>query len=649
MRFPAYPKYKDTGVQWLGEVPSHWRIDRFKWSTSECRNGIWGSEAQGDENDIPCIRVADFDRNQLKVSDEIPTIRSVSTSERQGRIVQSGDLLLEKSGGGESQPVGFVALYGGVVDAVCSNFVARMTLSQDQDASYWRYVHHAAYSVRLNTRSIKQTSGIQNLDQQQYLDELAPFPSHDEQQAIANFLDHETAKIDVLVAEQQRLIDLLKEKRQAVISQAVTKGLDLDVPMKPSGIPWLGDIPEHWEVVQSRRLFSVRKEKAIDSARQVTASQKYGIIYQDDFIAREGRQVVKTILGAHTLCRVKPNDFVISLRSFQGGIEWSQIEGAITFHYVVLTPIKFVYEPYFAHLFKSIVYIHALRSTTNLIRDGQDLRFSHFIQVDLPIVPEDEQKAIASFLNERVSHIDSLCEEAERTISLLQERRTALISAAVTGKIDVRNATPENASVSKPKPYTPGFARQLLAGEILYRFHNHPTMGRVKLQKLLHLCEYHGQLEEVKASYRRDAAGPFDNKLMIGVASGLKKQKWFESVRKDGRTVYAPMEKAGQHQKYLSRWEKQMTRIEEILTLLGQAKTQQCEIVSTLYAAWNDLLIEGKSPSDVEIIREASDPIRWHKNKAKIPSEKWSSAISWMREKDIVPQGFGIHTKRGNA
>jgi len=201
---------------------------------------------------------------------------------------------------------------------------------------------------------------------------------------------------------------------------------------KPSGVEWLGEVPEHWGVMQSRRMFRVRNERARESDRQVTASQKYGILYQTDFVELEGRRVVETIMGTEILRRIERNDFVISLRSFQGGIEWCQIEGSVTFHYVVLTPVKDVFEPFFAHLFKSIAYIQALRSTTNLIRDGQDLRFSHFVQVDLPVIPIVEQRAIASFLNRETAKIDSLVGEQRRLIELLKEKRQAVISHAVT-------------------------------------------------------------------------------------------------------------------------------------------------------------------------------------------------------------------------
>jgi type I restriction enzyme S subunit len=177
-----------------------------------------------------------------------PTIRNVSTRERGGRLLTSGNLLLEKSGGGEGQPVGCVALYDCDACAVCSNFVARMELRAGMVPSFWRYVHAAAYFVRLTTRSVNQTSGIQNLDQDRYFNERVAFPSVEEQSAIASFLDRETDKIDALIAEQERLVALLKEKRQALISHAVTKGLDPNAPMKGSGVEWLGQVPAHWDI-----------------------------------------------------------------------------------------------------------------------------------------------------------------------------------------------------------------------------------------------------------------------------------------------------------------------------------------------------------------------------------------------------------------
>ena len=221
-----YQAYKDSRVDWLGEVPEHWALDRIKRSTIGCKNGVWGDEAKEDDNDIPCVRVADFDRQRLRVELSDPTIRNVTQNERTGRVLRRGDLLLEKSGGGELQPVGCVVLYDDR-QAVCSNFVARMLIAPGMSSSFWRYFHAAAYAVRLNTRSIKQTTGIQNLDQQQYFDERAVFHPSDEQIQIATFLDHADQRIRRYIRAKQQLIALLEEQKQAIIHQAVTGQIDV--------------------------------------------------------------------------------------------------------------------------------------------------------------------------------------------------------------------------------------------------------------------------------------------------------------------------------------------------------------------------------------------------------------------------------------
>ncbi len=201
---------------------------------------------------------------------------------------------------------------------------------------------------------------------------------------------------------------------------------------KDSAVPWIGLVPEHWVISQSRRLFALRYERAVATDKQLTASQEHGVIYQDDFIRLEGRRVVEVIKGADILKHVEPNDFVISMRSFQGGIEWSRHRGCISSAYVMLVPGKLIHAPFFAYLLKSKSYIQALQTTTNLVRDGQALRYDNFAQVPLPVVPIDEQTDIAAFLDHETIKIDALVAEQERLIELLKEKRQAVISHAVT-------------------------------------------------------------------------------------------------------------------------------------------------------------------------------------------------------------------------
>ena len=209
------------------------------------------------------------------------------------------------------------------------------------------------------------------------------------------------------------------------------------------------------------------------------------------------------------------------------------------------------------------------------------------------------------------------------------------------------------AAVSPAKPerkeYSFGFARQLIAAEILWNCHDEPTMGRVKLQKLIHLCEYHAQIQEIQGHYIRKAAGPFDHKMMFGVVDGLKRQKWFADVKSDKGTRYTKLQKAGGHTQYLRNLQCDSNRLQEIISAFRNANTQQCEIVSTLYAAWNDLLIDGVTFTDTQIIEQASNARYWHENKENISPEKWPAALDWMRKKGIVPTGWGAHTQMGSS
>ena len=178
-----YPAMKDSGVPWLGAVPEHWEVRRLGTSVHGCINGIWGNDPNGRE-DLPCVRVADFDRARLRVRLAKPTLRAVAPGERKRRLLKKSDLLLEKSGGGDLQPVGVVMLYDHDIEAVCSNFVARMPVSARCNSSYLTYLHSHLYAIRLNVRSIKQTTGIQNLDSSSYLGEPVAFPPLAEQAAI---------------------------------------------------------------------------------------------------------------------------------------------------------------------------------------------------------------------------------------------------------------------------------------------------------------------------------------------------------------------------------------------------------------------------------------------------------------------------------
>ena len=264
-------------------------------------------------------------------------------------------------------------------------------------------------------------------------------PPINEQTRIAAYLDSECAKIDAVLEATRASIEEYKKLKQAVITQAVTKGVRGNRAMKDSGIDWVPQLPEEWTVIPSKYLFRNSDERKHDGDEMLTASQKYGIILQTEYMERENAKVVLANKGLEDWKHVEPNDFVISLRSFQGGLEMSETTGCITWHYIVLKPCKSVCYGYYKWLFKSEVYIKALQRTCSFIRDGQDLRYSNFVQVPLYEPDVTEQKEIAEYLDEKCKAIDKLIEQKEQFIVELESYRKSLIYECVTGKKDYFN------------------------------------------------------------------------------------------------------------------------------------------------------------------------------------------------------------------
>jgi len=205
---------------------------------------------------------------------------------------------------------------------------------------------------------------------------------------------------------------------------------------RDSGLPWLGPMPAHWEIARSKRLFVERKQYAAPDDIQLSATQAYGVIPQAEYEARSGYRVVKISMHLDKRRRVEKDDFVISMRSFEGGLERAWASGAIRSSYVVLKPTTAVHAGYFRYFFKSVPYITALRATANFIRDGQDLNFGNFAAVPLPLVPLEEQAAIARFLNWANDRLERAIRAKRKVIALLNEQRQTIVHRAVTRGLD---------------------------------------------------------------------------------------------------------------------------------------------------------------------------------------------------------------------
>lgn len=267
---------------------------------------------------------------------------------------------------------------------------------------------------------------------------VLPLPPHEEQDQIVRYLDWQMSKINRLIAAKRKQIALLKEHRTAKINQAVTTGIHCDTQLAYTGYNWLPYAPANWNPVPAKALFrNITELRRLDDS-MLAATQKYGLIEQTEYMRLEGRRIVLANDNLDKWLHTEPNDFIISLRSFQGGLEMCSKPGCVTWHYVVLRSQRNIYPDFYKWFFKSAAYIGALQKTSDFIRDGQDLRFSNFVKVGLFIIPMDEQREIAEYLNREISKYDVAISNLEKQIDQITELRTRLISDVVTGQIDVR-------------------------------------------------------------------------------------------------------------------------------------------------------------------------------------------------------------------
>ncbi|MGO3740583.1 MAG: restriction endonuclease subunit S [Marinomonas foliarum] len=316
--------------------------------------------------------------------------------------------------------------------------IARLKLKWRENL-HVRFLAYLLDSVSFRTQVRKRVKGVKvySITQSILKDTYLLIPPKKHQVKIARFLDEKVLNVNEAIAIKQKQIELLKERKQIIIQQAVTQGLNPDVSMKNSGLDWIGEIPEHWEVRRSKFVFTQRKEKAWKDDVQLSATQKFGVIPQDEYEARTGARVVKIQFHLDKRKHVEKNDFVISMRSFQGGLERAWSRGCIRSSYVILRPLEPIEPDFFGYLLKLPMYIKALQRTASFIRDGQDLNFDNFSQVDLFIPPLEEQKAIADYVRGFMESSDDGISLMEEQIAKLKEYKTTLINSAVTGKIQV--------------------------------------------------------------------------------------------------------------------------------------------------------------------------------------------------------------------
>ncbi|CCE25329.1 restriction endonuclease subunit S [Methylotuvimicrobium alcaliphilum] len=427
---PKYKAYKESGVDWLGLIPEHWDLKPLKHGA----NVVLGKML------CPSNKGGYFLRQYLKSKNiqwlkvDVSSVDEMWFSKEELDLykLEIGDLVLSE--GGE---VGKTCIWQGeLAECYIQNSAHRVRMFEENNNRFFLYQMYSCGNRGYFDAIVNRVS-IAHLTREKLVNVKFVFPIQHEQALIAKYLDQKTAQIDEAIAIKQQQISLLKERKQIIVQQAVTQGLDPNVPMKDSGVDWIGMIPAHWEVRRSKFLFTQRKEKAWKEDVQLSATQAYGVIPQEQYEELTGKRVVKILFHLDKRKHVEKDDFVISMRSFQGGLERAWSQGCIRSSYVVLKASEKIDPSFYGYLLKLPSYIKALQQTASFIRDGQDLNFDNFSQVDLFIPPIEEQAMIANYIDAFMKSSDEGSILLEQQIEKLKEYKTTLINSAVTGKIKI--------------------------------------------------------------------------------------------------------------------------------------------------------------------------------------------------------------------
>lgn len=415
----VYPTYKDSGIEWLGQIPTHWELTRISSVLTEVK----------DLN----ISLRFSHPSQFKFGDIIlkPDVNIEDVSSLSKCIIfRKDDILIN----GLNLNYDFVtqriarANYTGIITSAYIAVRVRNNLS----SKYVTYLFKALDSRKVFNglgTGIRLTLTYKELKKYYIL-----LPSEEEQRQIVAYLDYKSNKINERICQRERELQTLSELKQAEIAAVVTRGLDPNVPMKESGIEWLGKIPAHWEVRKIKNCLQERSEKGYPNEPILCATQSRGVIPQDMYDNR----VVVVNKDFDKLKLVKCGDFVISLRSFQGGIEYAYYQGIISAAYTILTPKDKRNSEYFKHLFKSHDFIQLLQTCVTGIREGQNINYAMLAKHFIPIPPIEEQQKIVLYIKNRLYVIDEYIAKLKTEINYLQEYKQRLISDVVTGKVDVR-------------------------------------------------------------------------------------------------------------------------------------------------------------------------------------------------------------------
>ena len=421
-------KMKDSGVEWIGEIPEDWEVKRLQWGLSEI---VIKNDPIQTENILSLTK----DRGVIPYKDKGNQGNKSKTDCKEYKLAYPNTIVMNSM----NVIIGSVGMsdFFGCVSPVYYVYKAR----KNNDIRFFNYIFQIP---KFQDELKKYANGILEIrlrvSSENVLKRQVAIPKYELQKRISDVLDIKIMEIGSIEFYINQEIETLEAYKKSVITEVVTKGLDKDAEMKDSGIEWIGDIPKHWEIVRGKYLFKQRNEKGNSLTLQLLSpTQEFGVIPQSLYEELSGMRAVKLnqSIDLNSLKSIYRGDYCISLRSFQGGFEYSEYDGVVSPAYQVFYKSVQADDRYYKYLFKERGFIEKMNSYTMSLRDGKNIAFNDFGRTFIPYPPFEEQEAIGDYLVNFTKSIDEVIAIKQNQLSLLDEYKKSLIYEYVTGKREV--------------------------------------------------------------------------------------------------------------------------------------------------------------------------------------------------------------------
>lgn len=604
---------KNSGIEWVGDIPAHWNIHPVYYYFGERKN----KNRFGQEENLLSLSYGKIIRKDINTSEGL-----LPESFNTYNIVEAGDIIIRPTdlqNDKRSLRTGLVRERG----IITSAYIALRPIKKI-DSRFFNYQLHAYDVIKV---FYNMGNGVrQGLNYSEFSRLLVFEPTIEEQQRIADFLDSKCTEIDALIADVQAQIDVLEQYKRSVITETVTKGLNPNAEMKDSGIQWIGMMPSHWDCVRGKYILKYIQKPIREDDGVITCFRDGEVTLRSNR-REDGFTMADKEIGYQG---IDVGDLVVhGMDGFAGAIGISDARGKASPVLNVLGTEQ--NKRYIMYFLRSMAYSDVFLALATGIRVRScDLRWNKLAELFYPIPPIEEQDSIVECIDSVLAKANNVIATKKEQLSVLEAYKKSLIFEYVTGKKEV--PAPITAVMVNPNVIMLGKLPKLLSKQ----------KGKIYNQKVLYLLNTYLGLN-LNVQYYRYKHGPYDIMLDSYIDTLVENGWCIKTINNGAENLEIGPNYGAFEGKYGSYFSEYDAEINSLIQFVQPMKRSQIERVATLFAVWNDMILDGKSnPTDDEIISEVMSG--WTENKANFAYDTWLGTLNKMRTNGIVPNGQGFHT-----